>query len=272
MEPITPMESTGLVTGFRLTQRDISILSEIESMREITALEIQNRFWDGKNNFMASRRLRKLASQNLIEIVSNHSYRVPTYVLTDAGHSLLRSTGCALFERKPVRPRFPSARHEQIVRDVYRALKTIETIRYVTPDHVLVQTYIELERTGRLTFASEQVPDLVIWPSKGSLSGNPIAVELELTIKSKRRYRKIFENYARKNKYDAFVFVFEMDNQRFLFTNVLALIRKSSPILGAFFNTKVVATVSLEQFLKQPLTATLHHCDTVTNLEELLKK
>ena len=255
MEPVM-METTNSMGAkpFRLTSRDKNILCALEKYRELTAIEIETLFWRGKGNWNHVKRLAKLESRGLIQIHQTSRHVQKTYSLSKQGHNTLRKNMLALFEQKPPRSQFQSPVHDEIVRSIARQFESNSRVLGVQLDHELRKTLINASIPSRRALFSVQVPDALVQFDLPQSAPIQMALEVELVLKSRKRYLGIFQNHS-KAKYDAFLYVFDTPAKLTRFLSTVSYLRREKPLIAVFFQYRKVACTLIDDLKSKGLSA-----------------
>ncbi len=178
---------------FRLTKRDQFVLRKIHDFGILSSRQIESLCFRGTASTTVLRRLRKLTRSGLI--VRNQGIRGGPllFCLTPKGARLL---GSDLIYGK-VNPL--TTDHEVTLSSVRIHLECAGAIQAWKPGFELRQNLARNTASKKLTKESlEIIPDAIIVTKTRSLDSISVALELELTAKSKSRYSKIFGIYGKK--------------------------------------------------------------------------
>ncbi|MBS1960871.1 MAG: replication-relaxation family protein [Bdellovibrionales bacterium] len=180
-----------------LTTRDFVLLRDLYESTVLSFFQIRTRHFPGKSEPTASNRLGKLRRADYTRSIrvgsqSHHGALKSIGVI----HSITRKGIRALqsrfpseaFREEPVRWNTQSLSHDLLLTDVLSALRPRHPGARFTNGKLLGTD----QRAGR------RLPDAVLETPPGS---RKIAVELELTGKSERRYREIITEYRLDPRY-----------------------------------------------------------------------
>lgn len=152
-----------------------------------------------------------------------------------------------------VKPPFISQlRHDEILaRGLLTCLKS-GVVRSFTNEAVLRKS----EASGLSLAEVQKLPDLIVKLK----SGSTVAVELELTAKSSKRYWSLLNAYSSRSGLDAIVFVVES-------RSVLETIAKAAR--GAMFQAVPIGFIELKAWARNAGTAEIAFSDSTSSLARL---
>jgi len=216
-----------------LSQRDMKLLKVIDRYGLLTSKQIQSLTFNGINTRTMLRRLRALRKKRLI--VCHHG--LPNgKLLWTLGNEGLKKIGVSV----TVNLNKNSLEHDVLVSSVRIALdKAGVGSRWQSSHHLRSNASEGVSPQNRI---SDQIPDglFTVQTKKGF---KIVALEVELVAKSKKRYRKIVDEYAHKNAIDYVWYV------------VLA------PRIGALINE--IATERADKFLWSEINELIHNPHSV---------
>jgi len=213
-------------------------------MKFMTLEQITAAFFRGCNRNRAPyRRLLKLMNAGLIKKTRVYIEPRDIYVLTGQGLQYLKGGGNRFAMSLPKDKTFPNYLHDKTLTDIRILFHQLD-IRPWIPERVIRS----IKRRGT-------APDgllLSIWDN--------YAIEYERTAKSTLRYKKIFERYAYKEKYDHVLYILNHDTQ---FVRDFVMHR---------YIDKKVYYIGLDELLQGRENATFHSWNNDLPVKELIRR
>lgn len=189
--------------GVILQARDFEVLSLVYEHTVTSFEKLKRTHFQNVNLQTASNRLGRLCHGGLIRkfraglvIYQGEPRQVQmVFTITAMGIQALKSRHPdRVIRDEPVPLNSQTLIHDLLLGDV------LDTLKVENPDRKVVNAkLLNLESMRHI-----QVPDGVILGQNGS---RDVAVELELTIKSERRYREIVTNYRLQSRFEKVLFV-----------------------------------------------------------------
>ena len=180
------------------TERDLLLLEQLESYGVLSTQQIRELIFKGINTRTVLRRLRLLKQRGLIFSSEGLPNGGLAWILSKKSASLFKQD----IETKIINKN--TLQHDVAVSSIRIQLERLKIAESWTAEHILKKEVIRSiheERRNSLCYAEESplVPDgLFITKYEGEMKA--IALELELNLKSKARYKKIFSQYRKKEK------------------------------------------------------------------------
>ena len=169
-----------------LTDRDRMLLGILGDFGILTTAQISSTVFSGVATTTVLRRLRILATRNLIRKIKGLDNGQSAWVLTSDGASLSGQRVPQKFVNKN------TLEHDVTLSQVRLALKTVGLGEHWQPEHVIRRLAWSDRRRREKELSI--VPD-GIFVAKQKNTPKSIAVELELNLKSMSRYDEIFKRY-----------------------------------------------------------------------------
>lgn len=244
---------TGAGVLRRLTERDRKLLLFLGAYGCVTAGRIKAKFWNGNSNSTAHyRRLRWLKRLGLVEVVGSDPTRTIGYRLSKRGKKvagLFGKFGEVTLIRRNYSTQFE---HDQLLIDVQEILEKSPLVKdYRTEDQVKRELF-KGKKSAVDWRNAPKIPDATFVLEVPGQKMR-VAVELELSVKMKRRYGKIFRNHLLSRDWNL---VFYIAKNRMLMEWLMATLREvkandayirvSETVSGIYF-------CSLEEFLLRRL-------------------
>ena len=173
----------------KLQPRDLEILNIIQKYGVVSSSQIGQWFFAGVAKTTVLKRVRLLEKGNFIKRGVTLDDGTKTFYLGHQGRQHLQAEAFSLGTNRN------TIDHDVLLSDIRRKLESFGLAKDVTPEF---QMRSEIFRNHRYRNAKEQlIPDALMIEQVLS-EPQAISVELELTIKSKARYKRIFEQYGSK--------------------------------------------------------------------------
>ena len=179
------------------TERDLLLLEKLHSYGTLSTQQIRELIFNGINTKTVLRRLRllkqrgwifsseALANGGLAWVLSKKAAR--KFDISSDAKSINKSAG----------------QHDVTVSAIRIQLERLGIVKGWVAEHILRQKELSLQSLNRLANRrisdSPLIPDSLIVVQKGPQMKS-VALELELTLKSKERYKKLFSFYRRKEE------------------------------------------------------------------------
>jgi len=173
-----------------LQLRDLKMLTLISKYSVISTKQICQWFFNGVTKTTVLRRIRLLEKENFIKRGMTLPNGENSFYLSPKGRKLLNlESANPFFNRNTIE-------HDILLNSIRWKLESLGLAKDVTPEWEMRS---EVFRNYRHRNAKEKlIPDLLMIESILEYN-HAICIELELTIKSKLRYKKIFEQYGAKD-------------------------------------------------------------------------
>jgi hypothetical protein len=241
----------------RLVTRDIQLLSFMGEHGCVSPGRIKRYFWNSSETSRAhNRRLRILANRGLVEKVLGDQERLLGYRLTIKGKRTLKemAPGLKFFvARRAYKTQFE---HDQRLIDLRRILEQSPHIRNFKMDHELQAELSSGAGVPTSWRNAQLVPD-ALFVHRTSKQCMRIALELEMTQKSRQRYGRIFQAHLLAKKWDLTLYVVRDDTLRIRLMQILDTVkgkdlevRLAKVVNGIYF-------CSLDEFLSKGLEASM---------------
>ena len=180
------------------TKRDLFLLEKLESFGVLSSQQIRELVFKGTDTRTVLRRLRLLKKRGYLFSSEGLPNGGLVWVLSKKGALLFNIEG----ETKPINRN--TLQHDVIVSDVRIQLEKLGVIASWTPEHILKKkaskTFREWEKSLSRVGDPPIVPDSLFIIKNHWGEMRAVALELELSLKSKARYKKIFSQYKNKKE------------------------------------------------------------------------
>ncbi|MCZ0932633.1 MAG: replication-relaxation family protein [Oligoflexia bacterium] len=180
------------------TERDLLLLETLESYGVLSTQQVRELIFKGINTRTVLRRLRLLKQRGFIYSSEGLPNGALAWVLSKRSALLFKHN----IETKIINKN--TLQHDVAVSSIRIQLERLKITENWTSEHILKKEVIKShyeEKRNSSSYMDEPplVPDsLFITSHEGEMKA--VALELELTLKSKDRYKKIFSQYKKKEK------------------------------------------------------------------------
>lgn len=179
------------MSKFRITKRDKSLLLKLSELGLMSTRQIEQLIFNGILSGTVLRRLRKLAKLKLITKESGIQGGPAIWMLTAKG-----GKGIGVTEIYGSMNR-NQLEHEILISEIGGMLDQSQVLLRWKPGFNTKREVLK-QHKGSNSFQTDLIPD-ALFVGRGTQAMNPVfALELELNLKSKRRYQKVFETYSNK--------------------------------------------------------------------------
>lgn len=252
-----------------LTPRDQSILCLLGEYGCVTADRIKVQFWNDNPISRAHyRRLGVLKKRQFIENVVGDSGATIGYRLTKKGKEIISAQfnkASAPVFRRGYKTQFE---HDQLLIDVRRILEVSPLVRDFKTEPELRKKMYGDQISQRNWERKPTIPDAVftlVTPGHAM----PIAIELELTVKSKRRYARIFRNHLLARHWKLVIYIVKDEKFRVSLMALLGQIKENDIHLRMERSVNGVYFCSIDNFLRLKLATPLVSSKREISLEQI---
>lgn len=268
MEQIVSTDKIKKLPKCRLTERDISILKYIADNRFASPKILEERFWNGDAKDYHFAIVRKFRTMGFIESVEGDRGKVLGYRLTCKAVRHLSAGGYGLPQGK---------RKDVVFRTSYEHDEMLIRIRNRLSLDTSIQSFqseAELRRGLAKKYGYEEksevgykVPDaLFVMTANNKLWR--VALELELTEKSVKRYRTILRQLMTSPDWDIVLFAYSTGKVRKKIEDVLREVTVQDPRIRFAKRVAPVRFVSKDMLLAKGLVALYSEATTCSQVEE----
>jgi DNA-binding PadR family transcriptional regulator len=254
----------------RITIRDRKILTLLGEYGCVTGERIKNYFWSSTP--MSSthyRRLGILKRHELIENVTGDGAMTIGYRLTKKGkeHLAKISVATTSVSRRGYKTPFE---HDQLLIDVRRIFEASPIVKEFRTESEVRRELFNGHRKI-LNFENEPiVPDATfVFEVPGQKM--KVAIELELTPKTKRRYTKIFRSHLLSKDWNLVIYIVKNDKFRQQLMKTQADIRVNDLHIRIAKHLNGIYFCSLEEFLSKRLSVPMTNGKKEISLEQIAK-
>jgi hypothetical protein len=266
-----PVGSQSKTKGRRLTGRDIALLRLLAEYGCVDAQRIKAKLWNGNpNSRVHFRRIGILRKMNLIEIVLGDQGAALGYRISKPGLNILSQKGQLItvpVVRKTYKTQFE---HDQILIDVRRILEGSPVVKEFKTEAEVKNELLSGRRTPVDWKNAPTIPDATFMYEVPDQKVR-VAVELELTQKSRARYFKIFRSHL-LNKTWGITFYIVRDEPLFAkVREILSDVKSHDVQLRVARKINGVYLCRLDKFLADELNATFSNGKEEISLDQLAK-
>ena len=180
------------------TERDLLLLEQLESYGVLSTQQIRELIFKGINTRTVLRRLRLLKQRGFI---------FSSEGLPNGGLAWILSKKSALLFKYNIETKIinkNTLQHDVGVSSIRIQLERLKIAESWTAEHILKKEVVKSsyeERRNSFSYTDESplIPDS-LFTTKHEGEMKAVALELELSLKSKARYKKIFSQYKEKEK------------------------------------------------------------------------
>ena len=179
------------------TERDLILLEYLNDYGVLSSQQIRKLVFNGTNIRTVLRRLRLLKQRGWI---------FSSEGLPNGGLTWLLSKKSALLFKHSVETKLinkNTLQRDVIVSGIRIQLESLEIAKSWTPEHILKKQVLKSLYEEERSFSQIEEPLFIpdgLFVTKQEEEVKAVALELELSLKSKARYKKIFSQYKKKRK------------------------------------------------------------------------
>jgi hypothetical protein len=254
----------------RLTPRDYNFLLAIFRFGFLTAKDARDEFWDKKDNRNHLKRIRILENHRLIEKLLVHEPSDIPYRLTKLGEQLIRKRGLVSQNSAYKCPRYSTPyNHDKALNRLLRRLEESPSVAHIETEkdlHVRYKQKLEIFSQRQEEF---KIPDGLIALRGSGGAVIECALELELHLKSRNAYRKIFRDYQRTSHWQCILYVVSDHRSLSLMSAILKELYKQKDYTAALLDSSPIYLTTLQEFQADPLSAVISACSQTTSLRQM---
>ena len=187
------------VNSICLTKRDKDVLHYLFENRGATSLEIKNMFFSKISKRNALRRLKKLQDSKLIKMDTSIDLKCRYfYYITNDGLELCYPENISI---KGMRLKSPNIEHDFTMSNIRNIFSSSRIIFNYYTENMLFLSYYQSQLGGVLNIEDSLIPDAIIETRD---KDGPIytAIELEISEKGPKIYKRKIQNYYFNSKID----------------------------------------------------------------------
>ncbi|MBI4405089.1 MAG: hypothetical protein HY537_13075 [Deltaproteobacteria bacterium] len=255
-----------------LRKRDHAIMTAIATNRFITSSDIRQLFWKSQTTRNHYTRLNTLTKAGLIEPLVGDNLAQLGYRLTKKGIAMLSSdvlkTDAIQNRRFSYKSSFD---HDKLLVAIRRVFEESPLVSGYIPEHEVRRMLASRHGKEEKRNAGYKVPD-GLFKLKTAQKILTVAVELELTLKSKNRYQRIFRELLTSADFDV-VFILTANANMARAIRTIALdVRANDPYVRRWPIKRGLYFLPLDAFLTQRCEATFEGDGQPFSLKSLEKE
>ncbi len=246
-----PAVSTNKDTRLKLTDRDYAILIFVATNRFVTSRQIRDLFWQAADTHNHYSRLRKLVRAGLLEyLVGDNSSRLG-YRLTQKGIDVLPSE---ILKAKAISHRSFSYRtsfdHDKLLQAIRGVIEKSPLVSGYMPEHEVRSLLALRHGKEEKKDSGYKVPD-GLFELKTDKKTLRVAIELELTMKSEVRYRKIFRELLTSTDFDVVFTIAANERMTEALVAIANQVKANDPIVRDWPKKRGLYFATLEKVLSE---------------------
>ncbi len=248
MEPLAKSFDPAILRKTGLTIRDAEILRYMIENRFVTIRAVEDRFWHGRGNRNQYRRIKKLIANRYVEVLHGDGGARLGYRARRRAVNALKSLGMEPAHLTDLGAVYRSGfDHDRTALDLRNILESSELVTAFQPEHIvreqLAKRYGYRDSEGN----GYKVPDgfFRLRTAKGSFR---VALELEIAVKTKARYRKALKLLSLSADWDVVFFVVSEKSRIGLLQGILADLRANDIDLKMSGRRNAIYFALLEEF------------------------
>lgn len=238
-----------------LTNRDYGVMKAVATNRFVSAKQLAHLWSDDPKNHNHYIRLRKLMRAGILELLIGDAGNRLGYRLTRKGINLLpdeadRAKALA-YRSFSYRTSFD---HDRLLQEVQSVFEQSPLISRYMPEHEIRQRLSEKYGKKERKDGGYKVPD-GLFELKTSRGIKRVAVELELTVKSEPRYRKIFRELLTSSDFEIVLFITASDKMTEALRSIIAEVKADDSVVQGWPTKRGMYFATLETVLLEKLNA-----------------
>ncbi len=255
-----------------LTERDVKVLEFIYQNRFADVEVIKDAFWPERTGRNHYRRLNLLLQRGYVNSMVGDSGHLVGFQVSRRGLTAIRRLGSKRIGKGHIRPLYKTAfQHDKILIRLRRIFEESPLISHYTPEHELRAALAK--KHGRQEKRDERykVPD-ALFHLKTPTGHFKVALELELSIKSKVRYATMMRQLCISDDFSVVFFVASDEALRKVLEDSLAEVRSRDRLVQMWKYRHAFYFVLLKDLLELRLRAPWKGEGTIVILDEIAKE
>lgn len=251
---------------FRLKKRDCDILRFIYDSGFATSEHLRVEFWNRTEAETHFRRLRTLKQNALIEAIEGDRGQRLGYRLTAKGMGIVKSV--ATEEQTGTRAYKSTIDHDTLLVTIWQILKRSPLVSNYKPELKIKRELAKKHGLQKERDERYKVPD-AIFTLKTTKRSFSVALELELSTKSKERYLRLFKLLCTSSDFELIFFIAKDDQLLSLLKANLSEVREKDPLVRIWRVKNGFYFVLLSELLEKGLGASFQGEDSEFSLAGL---
>ena len=259
--------------NFKLKKRDLELMYYISTQSFAKASEIHSLFWTSKEASGSHyRRLSQLIKEGYIERLKGIEEWMGGYTITEKGQNLLGAYGYYIFPYVIKKDSYTGKyEHDILVHKIKNILLKSPLIENFIPEYQMAGRLLKDSSSKSRYKNKDKIPDGLF---ALSIENKPqlVALELELTIKSKRRYETIFSKHLLTKSWDTVFYVVKNEKMRAKLLGHMKEIKRKNFLLKTSKNLNEIYFALLDEVLTKELSSPFLDEEVEFSLKDFEKK
>lgn len=256
MEQVACKKPKATPQQFKLTERDTKLLRYIGENRFITIPEIRKRFWADSGSGNEFRRLRILRKNGFIEKLTGDKDVTLGYRIGKKGRKFIQFLGIENESSYPKISYKTAFDHDEKLLKVREVLEKSPLVSEYIPEHMVRMMLGKRHGKQRKRDETYKVPD-ALFKLKTAQGTFPVALELECTRKTYKRYRHFLGTLATTKDAKLIFVVCEDSKTLLILRNLLEEVRNENNFVKVSKTDNGFYFVLLQNLLTEDLDAIL---------------
>lgn len=259
--------------GFELRKRDLEILYYISSQNFATVNEIYESFFNSKKETKNHyRRLNQLVRAEYLQKLRAPQNYFAGYKITLKGQNTLRVSGYKITPHIIQQDVYTGKyEHDLLVYKIKNILLRSPIVENFIPEYQIAGKILGNSRKRNEYQKGDKIPDgLFCFRLQNKLEN--IAFELELSLKSKRRYENIFAKHMLSRSWDGIFYVVKDETMREKLLSFIKEIKRKDFLLRGEKRLNRIYFSLLDEVLEKKLDALFMNSEVEFSLNSLEKK
>ena len=257
----------------RLRKRDLEVLYHISTQNFATNSEICTLFWESKKSLRSHyRRLSRFKEHGLIEPLKALQSSELGYTITLKGQNLLRDYGYKVNPCTVKKDIYVGTyRHDLLLNRLKRILLESSIIKDFIPEYQIAYGMLKNSKGKEKYAKKDKIPDGLFTLL---VQGKPqkVALELELSLKSKRRYELIFSKHLLSRNWSTVFYIVKDETMREKLMDYVKEIKRKSFLLRREKRLSSIYFSLVDEVLEKRLHALFMNQRIRFSLKDLEKK
>ena len=257
----------------RLKKRDLKILYHISTQSFATVCKLYDLFWKSKKNSKSHyKRLYRLKEHGFIESLKAPLNSASGYTITLKGQNLLRAYSYQVSPCVIKKDTYTgSYEHDLLLNELKNILIKSPLIENFIPEYQIAYRILRSSKVKRKYQLKDKIPDglFTLFVQK---KPQKIALELELSLKSKKRYENIFSKHLLTKSWNTIFYIVKDEKIKGKLLDYIKEIKRKSFLLRAEKNLNSIYFSLLDEVLEKGLYAIFSNGKIDFTLKDLEKK
>ncbi len=257
----------------RLKKRDLEILYHISTQSFATVSELYDLFWKSKKNSKSHyKRLYRLKEHRFIDTLKAPLNSESGYTITLKGQNLLRAYGYKVSPCVIKKDCYTgSYEHDLLLNSLKNILLKSPLVENFIPEYQIAYRILKDFNVKRKYQLKDKIPD-GLFTLLVQKKPQKVALELELTLKSKRRYETIFSKHLLTKSWNIIFYIVKDGKMREKLLSYIKEFKRKNSLLRTARNLNSIYFSLLDEFLDKGLYANFTNERMEFSLKDLEKK